>query len=140
VFGERLPREAYLARYRAADLFLDTLPYSAETTASDALWAGLPVLTLAGDTFSGRAAASLLGAIGMPEFVTATPEAFVATAIALATAPTRPRALRQRRDERRLAARSATDSSLASYLEAAYAALCDRHHTGLAPHHIHVPA
>jgi protein O-GlcNAc transferase len=60
----------HLARHRLADLFLDTLPYNAHTTASDALWAGLPVLTCAGETFAGRVAASLLHAAGLPELVT----------------------------------------------------------------------
>ena len=59
----RLPD--HLARHRLADLFLDTLPYNAHTTASDALWAGLPVLTRIGETFAGRVAASLLNAIGL---------------------------------------------------------------------------
>jgi len=140
VFGGRLPREDYLARYRAADLFLDTLPYNAGTTASDALWAGLPVLTLAGGTFAGRAAASLLYAAGMPELVAATPEAFVAIAVALATEPARLRALRQRLDQRRLAAPCAADRPLASYLEAAYAAMHARQRAGLPPDHIDVPS
>ena len=62
--------EDHLARHRLADLFLDTLPYNAHTTASDALWAGLPVLTCMGNAFAGRVAASLLNAIGLPELVT----------------------------------------------------------------------
>jgi protein O-GlcNAc transferase len=69
-FAGRMPLEQHLARHRAADLFLDTLPYGAHTTASDALWAGLPVLTCCGDTFAGRVAASLLTAVGLPELVT----------------------------------------------------------------------
>ncbi len=70
VFAPKLPSPEHLARHRLADLFLDTLPYNAHTTASDALWAGLPVLTCAGDTFAGRVAASLLNAVGLPELVT----------------------------------------------------------------------
>jgi protein O-GlcNAc transferase len=70
VFAPRLSSPEHLARHRLADLFLDTLPYNAHTTASDALWAGLPVLTCAGETFAGRVAASLLHAAGMPELVT----------------------------------------------------------------------
>ena len=68
-FAERLPRAEYLSRYRIADLFLDTSPYNAGTTASDALWAGLPVLTFLGDTFSARMGGSLLNAVGLPELV-----------------------------------------------------------------------
>ena len=64
--------DEYLARFTIADLFLDTLPYNAGTTASDALWAGLPVLTCAGASFAGRMAGSLLKTIGLPDLVTAT--------------------------------------------------------------------
>ena len=67
VFAKRMPLADHLARHRLADLFLDTLPYNAHTTASDALWAGLPVLTCLGETFAGRVAASLLNAIHLPE-------------------------------------------------------------------------
>ena len=71
VFAERETVMAdHLARHRAADLFLDTLPYNAHTTASDALWSGLPVLTCVGNTFAGRVGASSLHAIGLPELVT----------------------------------------------------------------------
>ena len=66
VFAARVPAGQHLARHRLADLFLDTLPYNAHTTASDALWAGLPVLTCVGSTFPGRVAASLLHAVGLP--------------------------------------------------------------------------
>ena len=69
VFGPRLPVALYLARYQSCDLFLDTLPYNAGTTASDALWAGLPVMTCRGDTFAGRVGASLLSAAGLPELI-----------------------------------------------------------------------
>ena len=68
-FAERLPRAEYLSRYRIADLFLDTSPYNAGTTASDALWAGLPVLTFLGSTFSARMGGSLLKAVGLPELI-----------------------------------------------------------------------
>ncbi|MFZ0872871.1 MAG: UDP-N-acetylglucosamine-peptide N-acetylglucosaminyltransferase, partial [Rhodanobacter sp.] len=73
----------YLARFAHVDLFLDTLPYNAHTTASDALWAGCPLLTCIGDTFAGRVAASLLHHSGLPELVTDTEEAFVAMACKL---------------------------------------------------------
>ena len=70
VFAPRIDAAEHLARHRLADLFLDTLPCNAHTTASDALWAGLPVLTCMGTTFAGRVAASLLYAVGLPELVT----------------------------------------------------------------------
>ena len=69
VFATTRPNPEYLALYRHADLFLDTWPYNANTTASDALWAGCPVVTLRGQTFAGRVAASLLGAVGLPQLV-----------------------------------------------------------------------
>jgi predicted O-linked N-acetylglucosamine transferase (SPINDLY family) len=87
VFAGRLPLADHLARHRAADLFLDTLPYNAHTTASDALWAGLPVVTRLGDSFSGRVAASLLRAIGLPELVTHSIEDYEALALQLAKNP-----------------------------------------------------
>jgi len=70
VFAGRMPLADHLARHRAADLFIDTLPYNAHTTASDALWAGLPVLTCQGESFAGRVASSLLNAVDLPELVT----------------------------------------------------------------------
>jgi predicted O-linked N-acetylglucosamine transferase (SPINDLY family) len=84
VFAPRLPLPDHLARYRLADLFLDTAPCNAHTTASDALWAGLPVLTCAGETFASRVAASLLHAVGLPELVTDSVTAYQAKALALA--------------------------------------------------------
>ena len=70
VFAPRVKPAEHLARHRAADLFLDTLPYGAHTTASDALWSGLPVLSCFGTTFAGRVGASLLDAVGLRELVT----------------------------------------------------------------------
>lgn len=87
VFAPHSPNPEYLARYRHADLFLDTWPYNAHTTASDALWAGCPVLTHLGSTFAGRVAASLVTAAGLPELVQPSVEAYVAKAIELARDP-----------------------------------------------------
>jgi predicted O-linked N-acetylglucosamine transferase (SPINDLY family) len=88
IFAPRLERmEDHLARHRLGDLFLDTLPYNAHTTASDALWAGLPVLTCRGDTFAGRVAASLLNAVGLPELVTDNLADYEALALRLARDP-----------------------------------------------------
>jgi len=84
VFATTRPNPEYLGLYAHADLFLDTWPYNAHTTASDALWAGCPVLTWRGDTFAGRVAASLLHAVGLPELVADTRDDYVERAIALA--------------------------------------------------------
>ena len=84
VFAPRVREAAHLARHRLADLFLDTLPYNAHTTASDALWAGLPVVTCPGGTFPARVAASLLDAVGLPELVTQSLAEYEALALKLA--------------------------------------------------------
>ena len=85
VFAPRVKVEEHLARHRLAGLFLDTLPHNAHTTASDALWAGLPVLTCTGNTFAGRVAGSLLNAVGLPEMITNTRMEYEALALMLAT-------------------------------------------------------
>ncbi len=85
IFAESLPLDRHLARLKCADLFLDTLPYNAGTTASNALWVGLPVITCAGETFSSRMAGSLLIAMGVPELITSNLEDYYALALELAT-------------------------------------------------------
>ena len=87
IFAKRMLLPDHLARHRAADLFVDTLPYNAHMTASDALWAGLPVLTCRGETFAGRVAANLLNARGLPELITTSLEAYERMAIDLAAHP-----------------------------------------------------
>jgi predicted O-linked N-acetylglucosamine transferase (SPINDLY family) len=87
MFARRLPLDVHLARHRLADLFLDTLPCNAHTTASDALWVGLPVLTCKGEAFAGRVAASLLHAVGIPELITSSLEDYQALALKLARDP-----------------------------------------------------
>lgn len=95
VFAPRLPDLSdHLARYRVADLFLDTFPYNAHATAADALWAGCPVLTRAGETFASRVAGSLLRTVGLPELITTSLEQYRAMALRLATEPGLLRAFR----------------------------------------------
>ena len=101
VFSPKLPLPDYLARYRLADLFLDTAPVGAHTTASDALWAGLPVLTMLGDSFASRVAASLLRAAGLPELAVGSAEAYEAAALRLARQPDEIVALKARLAEGR---------------------------------------
>ena len=96
IWAGDVPLPEHLARYRAAGLFLDTLPYNAHATAADALWAGLPVLTVMGEAFAGRVAASLLRAIGMPELVASNLEDYETLALALARDPTRLASLREK--------------------------------------------
>ena len=127
------PVEDHLARLKLADLFLDSLPYNAHTTASDALWAGVPVLTLTGTTFAGRVATSLLVAAGLPELVTATPKEYEIRAIELAHDP---RSLRVLRD-RIVAARNNCclfdTERFCRNIETAYRGMWQRHRAGLAP-------
>jgi predicted O-linked N-acetylglucosamine transferase (SPINDLY family) len=85
VLARSLNYADHLARLRLADLFLDTLPFNAGATASDALWAGLPVLTCSGEAFAARMAGSLLNAIGAPELITRSPQEYEALALKLAT-------------------------------------------------------
>lgn len=101
VFAERMPLPEHLARHRCADLFLDTWYYNAHTTASDALWAGLPLVTKIGDTFAGRVAASLLTAIGLPELITETPQAYEELAYELATNHAKLQALKNKLEQNR---------------------------------------
>jgi protein O-GlcNAc transferase len=84
VFAPRVPIGEYLARFRLSDLFLDTLPFNAHTTASDALWAGLPLVTCAGSSFASRVAGSVLSAIGLPELITTSLADYEALALRLA--------------------------------------------------------
>jgi predicted O-linked N-acetylglucosamine transferase (SPINDLY family) len=120
VFAPKLPLAEHLARHRHADLFLDTFPYSAHTTASDALWAGVPVLTRVGQGFASRVAGSLLQTIGLPELITDDIEAYEALAYALATDPGRLGALRERLARNRETSPLFDGALFARNLEAAY--------------------
>ncbi len=133
VFAPLLAPGQHLARQRLADLFLDTLPCNAHTTASDALWAGLPVLTCAGRTFAGRVAASLLHALGLPELVTASDEEYESRAIALAASPQELARLRSQLAGSRLGSPLFDGKSLARHMEQAFTVMQSRRLAGLAP-------
>jgi predicted O-linked N-acetylglucosamine transferase (SPINDLY family) len=133
-----MPLPEHLARHQLADLFLDTLPYNAHTTASDALWAGVPVLTCLGETFASRVAASLLNAIRLPELIT-TPEAYEQMAIDLARYPEKLTAIKARLAANRLTTPLFDTALFTDHIEAAYAAMYERYQAGLAPDHIVVP-
>ena len=137
VFAQRVSlNEDHLARHQLADVFLDTLPYSAHTTACDALWAGLPVLTCLGETFAGRVAASLLNAIRLPELITTTPEAYEQLAIDLATHPKKLANIKRKLAENRLATPLFDTKLFTKHIEAAFTAMYERCQAGLAPDHI----
>ena len=138
VFAPRMVLAEHLSRHSLADLFLDTLPCNAHTTASDALWAGLPVLTRVGETFAGRVAASLLGAIGLPELIVETPEAYVDLAIGLAGDPARLAGLRQRLEKNRLTTPLFDIAGFTRHIEAAYTAMYERYQAGLPADHIDI--
>ena len=136
VFGRRMPMALHLARHRGADLFIDTLPCGAHTTASDALWAGLPVLAQIGESFASRVAASLLEAVGLPELIAGTPEEYERLAVGLATDPDRLAEITQRLNRNRATSPLFDTGAYARDLECAYARMYERYHTDSAPDHI----
>jgi predicted O-linked N-acetylglucosamine transferase (SPINDLY family) len=139
VFATRMPLPDHLARLRLADLFLDTLPYNAHTTASDALWAGLPVLTRIGETLAGRVAASLLTVIELPELITLTPQEYENLAIELATNEAKLENLKRKLAKNRLTTPLFDTQLFTQHIEAAYAAMYERYQSDLTPDHIYIP-
>lgn len=139
VFAPRLPLDHHLARHRQADLFLDTLPCNAHTTASDALWAGLPVLTQAGRSFAARVCASLLHGVGLAELVVHSRDHYESLAIALARDPARLKDIRRRLEASRSSAQLFDVEGHARDLERACLATHARHQAGLAPDRIVLP-
>jgi len=139
VFAKRMSHEKHLARYRLGDLFLDTLPYNAHTTASDALWTGLPVLTCMGNSFAGRVAASLLTNIGLPELITRSLQEYESLAIELATNPDKLTQIKTKLAENRLTTPLFDTPLFTKHIEAAYQAVYDRYQSGLQPDHIYLP-
>ncbi len=140
VFAPRLPLPEHLARQRRADLFLDTLPCNAHTTASDALWAGLPLLTCTGEAFASRVAASLLAAAGLGELAVASLPEYEARAVELALDPQALAAYRARLNEAHVSAPLFDTPRYARNLEAAYRRMVERLLDGLAPEDIDVAA
>ena len=125
VFAAVRPIAEHLARHRNADLFLDTLPCNAHTTASDALWAGLPVLTCAGATFAGRVAASAVTAAGVPELIAPSVAAYEQLALDLGRTPARLRELRERLEKNRATAPLFDMAAYVRHLETAYARMSE---------------
>ncbi len=140
VFAGRVNKEEHLSRHRQADLFVDTFYYNAHTTASDALWAGLPVVTCLGEAFASRVAASLLGAMGLPELVTDTREQYEALIVELATQPDKLAAIKDRLAQNRLAQPLFQTDLYARHLEKAFEMMVERQRQGLPPDHLVVPA
>jgi protein O-GlcNAc transferase len=130
VFAPRLPYAEHLGRLKLADLFLDTLPFNAGTTASDALWAALPVLTCAGEAFAARMAGSLLQAVGLPELITHSLADYEAKALELAQQPEMLQGLRRRLDEQRRDTPVFDTDRCRRSLESAYVEMWQRHERG----------
>jgi protein O-GlcNAc transferase len=138
VFAPRIAPDDHLARHAFADLVLDTLPYNAHTTASDALWVGVPLITCPGESFPARVAASLLNAVGLPELIVPTLADYEALAIALALDPARLRDLKQKLIAGRAAAPLFDTHAFTRNIEAAYRRMFESHHAGQPPHAFNV--
>ncbi len=138
IFAGHVPFDEHLARHQAADMFLDTSPYNAHTTAADALWAGLPVLTCAGQSYPARVAASLLTAMNVPELIAATPEEYEAMAIALGREPARLGPIKEKIVRGRQISRLFDATAFARNMEAAFRGMARRARSGLPPEHIDI--
>ena len=133
VFAPKLRNDHHLARYPLADLFLDTTPYGAHTTASDALWMGVPVLSLSGRSFASRVCGSLVRSAGLSDLVTTSPAEYVARAIALAENPDAIEAYKTNLRANRNSCQLFNTDLLVGHLEDLYRSLCDAHSKGLTP-------
>jgi predicted O-linked N-acetylglucosamine transferase (SPINDLY family) len=134
VFAPHMDIPEHLARLTRADLFLDTLPYNAHTTASDALWAGVPVVTCPGKAFAGRVAASLLYAVGLPELVTKDLGEYEALALKLATEPALLQSTKQKLQQTRLSAPLFDSDRFRRHIEVAYSKMWEMRQRGENPH------
>jgi predicted O-linked N-acetylglucosamine transferase (SPINDLY family) len=140
IFGPKLALADHLARLTLADLALDCAPYGSHTTASDALWAGVPQIAYRGDTFAARVSASLVTAVGLPELIVRSPEEYRALAMRLATERDTLASLRSRLAARHLTTPLFDSRLFVRHLEAGYEAMWQRAVAGLPPHHIDVPS
>ena len=138
IFAGRMEPADHLARYKNADLFLDTSPCNAHTTASDALWAGLPVVTLLGRSFGARVAASLLAAVDLTELITKNQVEYEALAIELGQNPEKVQLLKERLQKNKLTTPLFNTPLFTWHLESAYQAVFNRHHSHLLPEHVYV--
>ena len=138
IFAKPMPLPDHLARHRLADLFLDTFNYNAHTTGSDALWAGLPLVTRMGASFASRVSGSLLTALNMPELITTTSEDYEALALELATDPEKLQKIRTKLQENIKTAPLFNTELFAKHIEAAYTLMYQRYQDGLEPDHIKI--
>jgi predicted O-linked N-acetylglucosamine transferase (SPINDLY family) len=138
IFAKRVPLSEHLGRHQCADLFLDTLPYNAHTTASDALWAGLPVLTCTGTSFAGRVASSMLTVLDLPELITTSVAQYESLAYELASQPEKLQQIKTKLAKNRLPSPLFNADLMARELESAYLAMYNRFQEGLPPEHINL--
>jgi predicted O-linked N-acetylglucosamine transferase (SPINDLY family) len=138
IFASFMTTKDHLKRIQSADLFLDTLPYNAHTTASDALRVGLPVLTRIGESFTSRVASSLLNGVNLPELITTSQEEYEALAIELATNPKKYKSLKDKLINNLPEAPLYDTSLFTRHIESAYKTMYERHHEGLEPENIYV--
>ena len=137
-FGEHMPKDEHLARYKLTDLALDTRTVNGHTTTSDALWSGVPVITLKGKHFASRVSASILTAIGLPEIIAHTPEEYERIALHLANHPEKLDALRKKLAKNRLKKPLFDTSRFVKNLEKAYAEMWKKFLSGQEPAHIQI--
>ena len=140
VFGPRMPLADHLARHKLADLFIDTLPYNAHTTTSDALWAGLPVLSCMGKSFAARVAGSLLLAMDLPELITNTQADFESKAIEYAKDPVALQKIKLKLLENLPISPLFNAKLFTRHIEQAYRVMYARQQSGLPPAHFAVEA
>ncbi len=138
VFAARVPYRDYLARYRAADLFLDTFPFNAGTTASDALWSGLPLVTLSGEAFASRMAGSLLTALALPELIASAVDEYEEIAVRVANDPALHTSIRDRLTQNAADAAVFDTARFTRHLERAYTMMWERVQRGETPASFHV--
>jgi len=138
IFAKNIPVAEHLNRIQLADLFLDTLPYNAHTTTSDALRMELPVLTCMGNSFASRVGASLLNAVNLPELITTNQEQYESLAIQLALHPEKLKIIKDKLINNLPTAPLYDTPLFTRHLESAYLTMYDRHQHGLDPDHIYV--
>jgi predicted O-linked N-acetylglucosamine transferase (SPINDLY family) len=138
IFAKRIQLDEHLARHRLADLFLDTLPYNAHTTTSDALWAGLPVLTCTGQSFASRVAASLLDAIGLPEMITHNIYDYEKKALELANNPLLLAQIKSKLASNRLTTPLFNTQLFTQHIESAYLQMYQLQQKTLSPQNIYI--
>jgi protein O-GlcNAc transferase len=139
VFCQGVGLEQHLARHKCADLCLDTLPYSSHSTGSNALWAGVPMVTCLGTTFAGRVGASLLTAVGLPDLIARSMEEYEALASRLATTPALLHDVRERLSRTQMMHPLFDTDRFRAHLERAYLTMWERFARGEAPAHLSIP-